>query len=301
MPREQDYRILRQADGLPPLTQTIVPLPIASRWQRRTWRRAVLHRPRLQSSAVKGCPFAIPTATRGEKIAPHLNQCLLWKAADDGGPRSAAARHIPFVGVPSWYCRLSSKPLDRPASDRKNPRPGAITWRRLQASGGAPLLLSRPSRPSRRMETQAIAPPPPPLHGSFSAATAFPHSSSRSKVCGKDEGGSGGGQQGGHVDVGDQRGAHGGDAGSGSMVSKRGLSTVRGLYGAFRFSKDVAGKAVGDRGEMTTRRLRQAWLARESFYRSVDQLWLRADGLVEKHTWDGRWTVDDTLCGTLRL
>lgn len=62
------------------------------------WERAFLHRPQLQSGAVKGCPFATPTATHGGKVAPRLYQSLLWKATDDGGPRSAAARHLPFRG-----------------------------------------------------------------------------------------------------------------------------------------------------------------------------------------------------------
>lgn len=146
-----------------------------------------------------------------------------------------------------------------------------------------------------------MAPPLPPLSGRFSAATAFSHSLPRARGAGGTRGGNGGGRLGGHVDVGDQRGARSGDAGSGSMVSKGGISTVRGLHGAFRFSRDVAATAVGDKGEMETRRLWQSWLERGSLYRSADQLWLEAGDFVEKHTWAGGWAVDGTQCGTLRL
>lgn len=58
---------------------------------------------------------------------------------------------------------------------------------------------------------------------------------------------------------------------------------------------------MADGGEIATRRLRQALLPRGSLYRSVDQLWMGVDGFVEEHEPAGRWNVDGTQCGRLRL
>lgn len=226
MPRGQDYRYHRLADCLAPPTQTGMPLPIASRGGR--W--AVIHRPRTQSVAVKGSPFRTPQLPHAMGKSPRAIISVCYKSLPTAALRGRQLRAtFHFRSVPSCIVVCQPKPSDRPASDGWNPRPRAITWRCLKASGGAQLLLSRPSRPARRMETQAIAPPPPPLNGGFSAPTTVPHSLKSAKGCARDEGGNGGGQQGSHVDVGDQRGARGGDAGSGSMVSEGGRFTVRGL------------------------------------------------------------------------